>query len=61
MMHILMSIYVALLFVLLTPGVLLHLPSKRSSLLTLAVVHGIVFALIYHFTHKAVWKMSYGM
>ena len=55
-----MSLFVVLLFVLLTPGVLLTLPSSRSSLLTVALVHGIVFALVYHFTHKMVWKSLYG-
>jgi len=55
-----MSLFVALLFVLLTPGVLLTLPSSRSSLLTVAVVHGLVFGLVYHLTHKMVWKSLYG-
>jgi len=48
-----MSLYVAALFVALTPGVLLTLP-KGGARLTVAVVHGLVFALVYHFTHKAV-------
>jgi hypothetical protein len=59
MFHLYMSLFVALLFVLLTPGVLVTLPSTRSSLLTVAVVHGVVFALVYHLTHKAVWKALY--
>ena len=59
MIHILMSIYVALLFVILTPGVLITLP-PNSSRLTVAVVHGVVFALVYHFTHKTVMRMIYG-
>jgi len=53
-MNIYMSLYVALLFVLLTPGILLTLPPKGSKLVV-AVVHGLVFALVYHLTHKAVW------
>ena len=52
-----MSLYVALLFVLLTPGVLLRLPPK-GSLLTVAIVHGLVFALVYHCTHKMVWRLT---
>jgi len=59
MFHLYMSLFVTLLFVLLTPGVLVTLPSKGSSLLTVAVVHGLVFALVYHLTHKAVWKALY--
>ena len=48
-----MSLFVAALFVALTPGVLLTLPSKGSKL-TVAVVHGLVFAVVYHLTRKAV-------
>ena len=59
MIHILMTIYVALLFVILTPGILLTLP-PNSSRLTVAIVHSIVFAILFHFTHKLVWNMIYG-
>ena len=52
-----MSAFTALLFVVLTPGVLLTIPPKGSKVVV-AVVHGIIFALIYHFTHKAVWRMT---
>jgi hypothetical protein len=55
-----MSLFAALLFVLLTPGVLLTLPSGRSALLTVALVHGIVFGLVYHVSHKMLWKSMYG-
>jgi len=58
MFHIFMSLYVALLFVLLTPGLLLRLPPGGSKL-TVAVVHGIVFATVFHFTHKLVWNAIY--
>ena len=54
-MNVLMTIYVALLFVVLTPGVLLTIP-KGGSKLVVAAVHGLVFALVYHFTHKMVWR-----
>jgi hypothetical protein len=56
-MNLIMSLYVALLFVLLTPGVLIRLPPK-GSLLTVAIVHGLVFALVFHFTHKVMYRMS---
>jgi len=58
-MNVVMTLFTALLFVLLVPGVVLSLPPK-GSLLTKAVVHGLVFALVYHFTHKAVWQFSTG-
>ena len=51
-----MSLFMALLFVLLTPGVLLRLP-PRGPLLTVAIVHGLVFAIVYHFTNKMVFKI----
>ena len=54
----LMTAFTALLFVVLTPGVVLTLPSKSSSLLVVAVVHGLIFALVYHFTHKAVYAFT---
>jgi len=54
-----MSLFVVLLFVLLTPGVLVTLPSKGSSKLTVAVVHGLVFALLYSLLHKTVWSYLY--
>jgi hypothetical protein len=56
-MNLITSLYVALLFVLLTPGVLLRLPPK-GPLLTAAIVHGLVFALVFHFTRKMVYRLS---
>lgn len=53
-----MSLFVAFLFVLLTPGILVSLP-PRSSKLTTAITHGIVFAIVFHFTHKLVWNALY--
>jgi len=58
-MHILMSAFVAVLFFLLTPGVVLCIPEK-SSIYMQAAVHALVFALVYHLTHKMVWKYFYG-
>lgn len=51
------TIYSALLFFLLTPGVLLSLPPKGGKLLV-AATHAIVFAVVWHFTHKLVWQHS---
>ena len=50
----LMTAFTALLFVVLTPGVLLTLPSKASGKLVIALVHGLIFALVYHLIHKTV-------
>lgn len=48
-----MPIFLAVLFVVLTPGVLLSLPPK-SPLLTKAVVHGLVFAVVYYLLQSTV-------
>lgn len=58
-MNWIITIYIALLFFVLTPGVLLRLPPK-AGLMTVAAVHALVFALIWHFTHKFVGKLSAG-
>jgi hypothetical protein len=44
-MHEITAIYALILFVLLTPGLLLRLPEK-GPLLTAAIVHAIVFAIL---------------
>jgi len=58
-MNWIITIYIALLFFVLTPGVFVRLPPK-AGLMTVAAVHALVFALIWHFTHKFVWKLSAG-
>ena len=55
----LVSLYLAALFVALTPGVLLTLP-KGGKRLTVAVVHGLVFASIWYFTRNAVLRATEG-
>jgi hypothetical protein len=52
MFNLLMTAFTALLFVALTPGVLVTLPPKASPIVA-ALTHGVLFALVYHFTHKA--------
>ena len=54
-----MSLFIAVLFFVLTPGVLLRLPPGGSKLMV-AATHAVVFALVYHLTHKMAWKMLYG-
>ena len=51
-----MSVYAALLFFVLTPGVLLALPPGASPLVQ-AATHAVVFGLVWWLTHKAVWKL----
>ena len=55
-MNLFTSLYIALLFVVLTPGVVLTLPV--GSKLAVAAAHGLVFAVLYHLTYKTVWRLS---
>ena len=50
-------LYVVVLFVVLTPGILLRLPPKGSPLVV-AIVHGAVFALVLYLTHRTVHRLS---
>jgi hypothetical protein len=50
-----MPLFLAVLFVVLTPGVVLSLPPK-SSLLVKAIVHAIVFAVVYYLLQTTVAK-----
>jgi len=54
-----MSLFVAALFYVLTPGILVSLP-KGGSKVMVAATHAVVFALVYHFSHKIVSKAIYG-
>jgi len=53
-----MLLFIAILFFVLTPGVLVRLPPNGSKL-AVAAVHALVFALVYQLTHKAVWRALY--
>ena len=56
-MSLLVSLYAAVLFFLLTPAILIRLPANGSKFVV-AAVHALVFALIFHFTHKIVWRFG---
>ncbi len=45
-MNIVQIISIIILFVILTPGVLLTLPSKDGSKFITAIVHGLLFAIV---------------
>jgi len=57
-MYWLMIIFTTFLFVLLTPAIIVRLPPNGSKL-TVAFVHGLIFALIYHLIHGMVWRTLY--
>ena len=56
-MSFLVSLYAAVLFFLLTPSILVSLPPKGGKYVV-AGVHALVFAIIFHFTHKLVWRFG---
>ena len=58
-MNWLLVVYTVLLFVVLTPAILLRLPPNGNKW-TVALVHGLVFALVYHFTHHFVARLGAG-
>jgi hypothetical protein len=51
-----MAVYAAVLFYLLTPGVLVSLPPGASHTTT-NLTHAVVFGLVWMLTHKMVWKL----
>jgi hypothetical protein len=55
----LVLVYLALLFVALTPGVLLRIPPGGSKLVV-AAVHGVVLALVWQCTHKVLEGFASG-
>lgn len=57
-MSLVVSVYAAILFFILTPSILLRLP-KNGSKYTVALVHAVVFGLLFWLTHKFVWRMSH--
>lgn len=58
-MDIAMYLYIAILFVVLSPSVLFKFPTKGSLLVT-AIFHGIVFFIVYNMTHSLFWPVSEG-
>lgn len=57
-MHIYMLIYITLLFFILSPGVLITIPNIDSKVIP-ALVHSIVFTIVYYYTYKLVWEYIY--
>ena len=57
--NIAMTLFIAALFAVLTPGVLLSLPPGGSKLVK-AGVHGLVFAVVLHFSYQTVVRMTEG-
>ena len=56
-MDMFMAIYCAILFFVLSPGVLFRLP-KNGSKFVVAGVHAVIFGVVSFFTCKLVWNFS---
>jgi hypothetical protein len=56
-MNLAVAIYSAIVFFILSPGVLLRLPPNGGKM-TVAAVHAVVFALVLYFTAGFVWRWS---
>ena len=55
MQNLIMTIYAAILFFILTPNVLVSLPPK-GSVLVVAMVHAIIFGIVFNFTKKPLYN-----
>lgn len=53
-MNVAQLVYLIVLFVVLTPGQFITLPSPSSPKLTVNAVHAVIFALVWNFTHEMV-------
>ena len=56
-MNLVLLLTLVVLFVALTPGVLVYLPPKASKLTT-AVTHGLIFAVVWTLIHKPVARAT---
>ena len=56
--HLVFTAFMVALFFVLTPGVLISIP-KNASLRTRALVHALVFGVVYQLMHHYVWKKLY--
>lgn len=50
-----MFVYAALLFFVLSPGILVRIPSNGNKRIV-AAVHAIVFGLVWSLSHKLIWQ-----
>lgn len=58
MVYPLMFIYSAFLFFILVPGILIGSAQKGNKYLV-AFIHALIFAFLWHLTHKQIWRMTY--
>jgi len=56
-MNLTVLVFSAVLFFVLSPGILVTFP-KNGNKMTVAAVHALIFAVVFHFSHKFVWHIS---
>lgn len=56
-MNMLMTLYVVVLFILLTPNILFHLPPGGDKM-TVTLVHALIFGLVWSSTKGIVWRAT---
>ena len=56
-MNIIVALYSAILFFILSPNILVRLPPNGSKM-TVAMVHAAIFSVVLYFTQKMVWQFS---
>jgi hypothetical protein len=54
-MDIAMFVYAALLFFVLSPGILVRIPPNGNKRIV-AAVHAVVFGLVWSLSHKLIWQ-----
>lgn len=59
-MNWLVALYLALLFFILSPNILVRLPPNGNKL-TVTATHALIFGVIVYLTTKMVWKLSMSM
>jgi hypothetical protein len=58
-MYLTAFLYSSLLFFILTPKVLVRIPTMGSPL-SVAITHGLIFAIVLYFTYRPMWVFSEG-
>ena len=58
-MNLLFLVLLVIIFVLLTPGVLLTLPKKGMNIWVIALTHGVIFAVVWFLLIRALKETNY--
>jgi len=59
-MNLVVAVYLALLFFVLSPNVCVRLPPNANKM-TVALTHAVIFGIVAYLTTKMVWRLSMNM